>query len=257
MTLQAYFDASARQSGLFCVAGYAFTKSKVAKFDRDWSKLFGKYGGCHLRELASRNGRFKGIGDAESERLFKGAVEIINRRMSYGVVISCSLPEIDALLPKWIHGFEHAYPVCCHLVMTQLGMFLADNLRTESVDYFFEDGDEYAGVARDFMSRTLDVPVLKTLYRHASHRFVDKTEAIALQAADLLAWEWAKFMDETVKHPKRRTRRSLIALMTKNAQFDSTRYEGHHIEGETLATFCRKVHELGILQLRSQTSRRD
>lgn len=176
----------------------------------------------------------------------RGAVEIINDRMSYGVVISCLLPEMMALLPRWIRGFEHPYPVSCHLAMTGMGNLLTDRGRPETVDYFFEQGDEYDGSARTFMGRAVDVPELKASYRHQSHAFVGK-QALAVQAADLLAWEWAKYMDETVAHKTRPMRQSLMALMSKNGDFDS-RYSGIHATGDGLAKFCRQVTGLGLLQ---------
>jgi hypothetical protein len=249
MTLYAYFDASARPNGMFCVAGYAFTRPQIRRFDRDWKALFGVYGGCHMRELATRNGRFKGISDDDLERLMRGAVGIIKRHASFGVVISCVLDEIHPLLPKWIRGFEHAYPVCCHLAMSRLAMLLIDSDRSESIAYFFESGDDYTGSARGFMRRTEDTPQLKESYRHTSHAFVDKSEALALQAADFLAWDWAKYMDETITHKKRPMRLSLMHLMSANGDFDP-RYAGIHATGHE--RFCREVTELGLMQRREE-----
>jgi hypothetical protein len=247
MALQAFFDASSRSSGFYCVAGYAFSKLRLKKFEIEWRRLFARYGGCHMHELATRNGKFKGLGTEEQERLVRGAVEIINERMSYGVVISCLLPEMMALLPRWIRGFEHAYPVCCSLAMSGLGNLLRDRQRPETVDYHFERGDEYDGAAGAFMQRTFDVPLLKESYRHRSHQFVAK-QTPGCQAADMLAWEWAKYIDETVAHKKRLMRLSLVSLMGKNGDFDS-RYSGIHATGDSLANFCRQVTDLGLLQL--------
>jgi hypothetical protein len=246
--LKAYFDASKRESGTFCVAGYAFTSSQVKKFDREWWALFGGYGGCHMTDLANKRGAFEGISEKEASRLVRGAIAIIKRRAAYGAVISCELPEIDRLLPKWIIGFQHAYPVCCHLAMTAMGNFIADK-RGDSISYFFESGDLYSGVAHWFMGRTEDVPELKESYRHYSHTFIGKDDALALQAADVLAWEWTKFRDETLNRRVRKMRKSLIVLMADDkGDFNEKQYTGIHATGDPLRKFCRQVHELGLLQ---------
>ena len=184
----------------------------------------------------------------------KGAVKIINKRMSYGVVISCALQEIHALLPKWIKGFEHAYPVCCHLAMGRLGMLLTDNGRRDGIAYFFESGISTRVQLATSWDALGTSPELKESYQHASHRFVRKDEAVALQAADFLAWEWAKYMDESVMQKKRKMRLSLMALMSKNGNVDE-RYAGIHATGQPLVKFCKQTRALGLLQREEDLTR--
>ena len=45
--LNAYFDASSRTSGIFSLAGVAFAKPQVKKFDKEWWKLF-EIGRAHV-----------------------------------------------------------------------------------------------------------------------------------------------------------------------------------------------------------------
>lgn len=248
MVLQAYFDASERPSGLFCVAGYAFATPQVKKFDKEWRAVFGNYGGCHMKELAHCRGRFSGISHLEAGELQKRAVRVIKDRASFGVVVSCNLKEIGELLPSWIDGFQHAYPVCCNVAMTALGVKLDLCGISDDVAYFFEDGDQFSGVAHRFMSRTDDVPELKLSYHHVSHTFISKDKAQPLQAADMLAWEWTKYMDETSAQRKRPMRKSLAALMSLNGDFDS-RYEGVHLTGQQLHRFMAEVSRLGLKQV--------
>ena len=114
--LEAYFDESERVRGIFCVAGFAFFKPQAKKLAKEWIALFPE--GCRMSELASGNGRFRNRTKPERERLQKDAVRNINRRMTFGVAVSCDLREIEKLLPKGVEGFEHAYPVCCGIAMT-------------------------------------------------------------------------------------------------------------------------------------------
>lgn len=255
VVLKAYFDASERANGTFCVAGYAFTKAQVKKFDKAWWRLFGKYGGCHMTDLANKNGAFSSISDKEARRLIKEAVAIINKRISYAAVISCNVHEMEALLPRWIVGFKGAYPVCCHLAMHAMGNIVREQ-EPSRIAYAFESGDRYQGEAHAFMSRVLDTPTLKDSYRHSSHSFVDKDDALALQAADILAWEWAKFRDETLDQRKRLMRLSLMNLLGPDGNFKSDQYTGIHATGEPLRKFCAQVEELGLMQLREDAANR-
>jgi hypothetical protein len=124
--LQAYFDESERESGVFCVAGFAFASQQVKKFAKEWSRLFAVYpGGLHMRDLAQRTRSFRGITVEEQQRLIVEAVKIVTRRMSAGFAISCNAHEVKRLDPR-VHGFGNAYSLCCHLNMAAVGRFLKD-----------------------------------------------------------------------------------------------------------------------------------
>lgn len=251
--LNAYFDASARKPGTFCVAGYVFAKPQVKKFDRQWWALFGIYGGTHMKELAGGYGRFKGVDAPTRGALLIDAVQIIRQRISFGVAVSCDLNEINSLLPTWMQGFEHAYPVCCHIAMTALGMKVKDSGHSDDIAYFFEDGDDYSASAHKFMDRASHIPELRESYCYGSSTFICKRKALALQAADILAWEWAKYMDETVgrrNQPLRRPmRKSLAALVRDGNDYDSKHYQVSHITGIPLRRYLKSVTELGLMEI--------
>jgi hypothetical protein len=65
-------------------------------------------------------------------------------------------------------------------------------------------------------------------------------------AADMLAWEWAKFEDETLALGLRPMRKSLHALVDSSLK----QYCGMHITGPVLVNFMYKVTKLGLLQRR-------
>jgi len=105
-----------------------------------------------MTDLALKKKQFKGISDKEAHRLIQRATSIINKCASFGVVVSCSIRELEPLLPKWIHGFEGTYPVCCHMAMTTLGDLVGE---AEEIAYFFESGHRHQAQAHGFMSRVL------------------------------------------------------------------------------------------------------
>ena len=254
LMLKAYFDESERTKGVFSVAGFAYRRADAKRCGREWMKLFGSYGGCHMTDLANRRKAFKGISDSEAERLIHAAVAIINRRAIYGVAVSCHVDEMISLLPTWIDGFQGAYPVCCHAAMMTLGNLIRATGPIERVHYFFESGHDLQAAAHHFMGRVSDVQILKESYLHGSDSFVPKEEMPQLQTADILAWEWAKYWDETVIEGKRLMRKSLVAMLThgsKNpANFNAERVKFVHLTGLPLRRFAKQVADLGLSQIR-------
>jgi hypothetical protein len=246
--LEAYFDESERDRGLFAVAGYAFAKAQAKSFSKEWFALFGTRG-CRMSELAAGNGRFRGVPSSERARLQKEAVKIITARISWGVAVSCDISEMDGLLPKHISGFEHAYPVCCHMAMTMLGMLVTDRAMNEQIAYFFETGHEFEGRARRFIEYMAKVPDEIKTSRHCADAWVAKDAALPLQAADMLVWEWGKYWDETRTKGKRPMRKSLIALLTDGSgkpQY-SKRYRVTHLTGEPLRNAMDGVRRLELI----------
>jgi hypothetical protein len=249
VVLHAYFDASSRTNGVFTVAGLAFAKQQVKKFDKEWWELFGKYGGCHMKDLTHGTGGFHGIGTVEAGELLKQAIGIINKRISFGVSVSCDKNELNSLLPTWIQGFEHAYPVCCHMAMFFLGTHIGNNFRGEEIAYFFETGDEHSASAHRFMQSISRMPELKGKCLYHSHSFIEKKNALSLQAADICAWEWAKYWDETAINRVRGMRNSLKALIRSNGELDTKRHKMIFLTGEPLKQWADGVKALGLLQL--------
>jgi Protein of unknown function (DUF3800) len=253
--LQAYFDESERESGVFCVAGFIFAKPQVKKFVKEWSRLFDAYpGGLHMRDLTARTRSFSGISRQEQTRLIVGAVQIITHRVSAGFAVSCNAKEVEALSPliRGMRGYEHAYPLCCHLSMIAVGDFLKKKDISDRVTYVFEAGHPRESEAREFMRRIIEIPELKEGYRHSGDAFLPKEDAIPLQAADMLAWEWAKFRDETLDQSIRPIRRSLRALFENNVD----RYFGAHVTGAPLQRFFFQLREMGLLELELQAKRK-
>jgi len=242
---EAYFDESERTGGTFAVAGYAFSPPQARKFTKEWRDLFGGQI-CRMAELTAKRGTFDGISNQERDRLIREAVKLINKRISFGVAISVNVSEINSLSPKWIQGFGHAYPVCCHFAMAGIGTALEKAEYADDVAYFFEAGHAYESEARRFLTHvTSKAGPLKAYYRHRSDTFAPKTDAVPLQAADMLAWEWTKCQDETIEQRMRPVRRSLRALVESNV----SRYTVLHFTGPLLARYLRTVRDLGLSQL--------
>jgi hypothetical protein len=240
--LHAYFDESERMGGLLCVAGYVFSPEQARKFTKEWQRLFGKYGGLHMREFIHLRGRFKEITQQERDRMLCEAVNIINRRITLGVAISCHTHEVDAISAKFVRGYGHAYPLCCHLAMSDAVIGLNEAGYQGNIAYVFEAGHAHEAEARDFVKVAALNDELRSMFRYHSDAFIPKSDAVPLQAADLLAWEWAKCQDETIEQPIRHVRKSLKSLFLHAPK----RYKVAHCTGDMLKEYMHNIRELAF-----------
>ena len=150
--LAAYFDASRMDSGVFCVAGFAFGRDRAKKAERAWRALWGNTI-CHMADLHTRKkgSVFADWTSEQAGRRLKDCVRIINAHASYAVCVSCDLPEIERLAPMsaakgseiYLDAFRRAYATCCHLAMASLGNIVRENSGVPAVAYFFGSGDQY------------------------------------------------------------------------------------------------------------------
>ncbi|MGI0085482.1 MAG: DUF3800 domain-containing protein [Nitrososphaerales archaeon] len=243
--LRAFFDESERENGLVCVAGYVFASEQARELAKEFRAEFARYGGFHMNELIPKRRGYKNISDDERNRLIESAVNIVRERFSYGVAVTVNKHEYEAQAPRFIRGFKNAYPFLCHLAMSAVPYLAERNGDHRLVHYVFEAGHPFEPEAMFAVGQVAKVPELKTHYRYAGHSFLPKADAVPLQAADLLAWETAKFKDETLDQRVRGMRLSLRSLFTA----DTKRYQVSFCEGATLTRSLGKYRALGIEQI--------
>ena len=234
--LEAYLDESERPDGSFCVAGYAFTSEQLKRFNREWSDLTGGRV-FHTKDVIGRRKAFKYLVDnEESNRLIREAVGVIDRHITFGVAWSCDINEFRACAPAWCRGFREAYTILCYWVTIAFGKLARESgIGDGRIAYFFESGHKFEAEARDLMKFLSMRPDYKRASGHYADSFIPKGEASALEAADLLAWEWTKFLGETVRQKKRRMRKSLRALVSDGGgPQQDPRYKLLHVTGERL-----------------------
>ena len=238
--LEAYFDESERANGLLCVAGYVFAAPQARKLTKEFRAAFGSYGGFHMKELVHKRKGYKGISDKERARLVKRAVDIVNKRFTYGVAITVNRHEYETQAPRWIRGFKNAYPYLCHMAMLAVATLAEKHNDPGPITYIFEAGNPFEAEARDAVKQVATTPELKRLYRHSGDAFLPKADAVPMQAADLLSWETAKFKVETEDENLRPIRESLLSLLAANPK----RYHVSFCGGATLTRTLKKYGQL-------------
>jgi len=266
VVLEAYFDASKRDDGAFCVAGFAFGYDRAKKATHDWKQLWGDTQ-CHMTDLSANPPRedFKGWSNDQAKERIEAAISIINRLASFGVAVSVDVAEFASLAPTVadpgsqmvLNGFRTPYAVCCHSAMAAMARLTGGG---EDIAYFFEFGDKDQGESAAFTSWIKAHGALsRRLYGMRSHSILDAADSRLFEMADIFAWEWAKHvqrdknrypLDENGVTRQRGSLRALLGdgLQKKNeTNVLSANRRGWHISGEPLERYFRRVSELELL----------
>jgi hypothetical protein len=207
--IQAYFDESGTdaQSPITCVAGYLFKSDQCLLFDAEWKAILNRHGikYFHMTECAHGTGQFDAKSKDERVEIEKRLIGIIKRRAEIGIVTSvCRSDFAQFSVPEWRHrGGE--YILCLQWCLAGVAAWVAKHGLKGKISYFFEAGHRLESRANQAMNWLARQPLSGECLYH-SHTFIQKEAALALQAADLLAWQWRrdwmnKFGD------KRRSRR--------------------------------------------------
>jgi hypothetical protein len=245
--LQAYFDESERTSGLLCVAGYVFAPAQARKFTKEFKAAFGDYGGFHMADLVARRQGYKGISDSERDSLIKEAVRIVTKRFSYGVAVTVRITEYESQAAVLVRGLKGAYAFLCHMAMTSVPYLMRKHSDPGPVTYIFEAGRAHMGEAEFIVNKMSTTIETRRHYLYSGHAFLPKADAVPLQAADLLAWESAKFKDESIDGD-RDIRKSLQTLF----EADTKRYHVSFCEGQHLTRALNKYKAMGLEQVQGE-----
>lgn len=245
--LRAYFDESGRPNGLLCVAGICFAGDQARRLGKEFRDAFGKYGGFHMKDVVHKRNGFVGISDEDRNRLVREAVAIVKKRFCYGVVVSVNIEEYKKVAPRFIRGLRSAYPFLCHMAMTAVRKKVNEFDDKREINYVFEAGHPQQGEAELLVGQMAATAELRKMYQYWGHSFLPKADAIPLQAADLLAWEVAKFQHETVDEEiePREIRQSLLTLLNG----ETRRFHFSFCGGASLEKAMRKYAALGIEQI--------
>lgn len=211
--LYAFFDESERQNGVFVVAGVLFDQTAALQFDYEWRALHGARLPFHMADLVGGRRIYKGLPQAERDNLLKLSVALINRHRALSVAVVCKTQDMEDAAPEWAKELSHAYTMCAHFCLALTSQWLDERKDKRPVTYYIEAGHKHEGAANRLFNSARRFDNFKTLYQYGDHDFIGKQDATPLHAADLWAWEFAKYYDETHLQRTRVMRGSTIALM--------------------------------------------
>lgn len=114
-------------------------------------------------------------------------------------------------------GHHGAYVLCLQWCITGVAGWVARHrLQGQgSIAYFFESGHRLQSIANEALDALSRSPKMSAACLYGSHSFLPKQGAMALQAADLLAWQWQKDWRNRFSEPRRGRRADLESLVEK------------------------------------------
>jgi hypothetical protein len=208
--IHAYFDESGSHSGsvVTCVAGYLFTTEQLQRFEVEWRDALDRLSiaSFHMVDCAHGTGNFKGVPAPDRAELVKRLIGIIKRRAEIGIVASVRPADYKPFVDGGPTGEFGAYILCLIWCVAGVSAWIGKHGLSGKVAYFFESGHQLQRGANEAMYRMANGERFRNLCLYHSHTFIGKDGSKAIQAADLLAWQWHREWDNRFGK-KRRTRR--------------------------------------------------
>lgn len=214
-SMQACFDdGGTGDASITCVAGYFLPDEQLAAFKGKWRELLGPRR-FHMVDLVHGYKDFADMSPAERDKLVRGLIETIKQHMTLGVAMSIShaahesrRDQMNALKVKMRSPFAMAAALC----LAESSRWLERSAIAEEIAYSFETGNRKQGDANNWLAMISNNESMESRYNYVSHGFVKKNRLAALDAADLLGWEWIQECKRLSGAEKRLRRKSLDSL---------------------------------------------
>lgn len=213
---EVYFDESGTHDGspMMTMAGYLFDREQARRFSRDWEKCLKRLGlpAAHMTDCATGNADYANMPLEQRILSEKLLIENIKRRSILGFSVA-----VDPQLYDDVMGpFATSMPAYSYLLMVAVAAVRQWATTTNydgRIAYFFESGHRHASEANQYMNMIAEYgpEVIEFMYYYA-HAFLDKRNALPLQAADMLAWLHRNHLIK-VREGRTRPRADFLALV--------------------------------------------
>ena len=212
MLFESYFDESGSDdnSPVLCVAGYVFSNDQAKHLDREWRGVLEAHALRYFRmsECAHGSGIFRDMSKDERTTVATKMIQIIKRRAERGFAVTVDEAEYrmvtSAAPPSSKPLFGDAYSWCVHACIAGVGSWINYHRVSVTTSFFFESGHKSQTAANRTMNLLFDSPLAKAQYGYVTHSFIEKTSFSPIQAADILAWQWAKDYKRRLQGKSRR-----------------------------------------------------
>jgi hypothetical protein len=200
--VSAFFDESHNDT-VFCVAGYIFQKARLKRFDAGWQYMLREYALPFFRMSACAHGNkpFDRLSRDEQIKVATKAISLIRGHASCGIAIAIERKNFKIPKNKIVVS---PYELCAWTSLVGIAAWLAEQRETGKVAYFFEAGDAAEGHANALMHKIFSIPKLHAMYHYSSHSFIEKESCSAVQAADVLAWQFLQECKRTLAGESKR-----------------------------------------------------
>lgn len=213
-------SADESHSRVFAVSGIFGSESdwhslKEAWIDRTGGRIF------HAVDCETNQGDFAVTSETENKTLYKDLTQLLCRSKLMGCSHAVDLSGWRNAFPGTLDaGSDISYYTCFRNVVQECGDLALLSIPQEKVEFTFDQRPESnynAGILYDYMAKLKSWPASSYLQEKIS--FASR-KYVGIQAADLIARETMKHLDNIVGPVARPTRRSYTALSeTKRFKF--------------------------------------
>ena len=185
-----YFDVSGHPDGtdVLSVGGVVANAGQLARFEKEWKKVLADYGvsSLHMKHFAHSTGEYAAWKGDEGRRIaiLSKLIAIIKARVRHSFVCSIYMPDYRAIdKVNGIRAVHSPFALAgCTCIRRMQNWATAKGFDPNKLVFAFEDGDADQSNFAQAARRDHGVnPV-----------FMSKAQAVAFQAADLLAYEHLK-----------------------------------------------------------------
>jgi len=229
LTLTGYFDASGVHDGSTTVvlAGWISSDTGWTAFEEEWREALDHYGlpMFHMREFAHSRGAFERWSEPQRRIRFSHFAEIITKYTLSSIAVAVPVKEFEAEFT--LDARRHVggpYGFAASALFMQAARFVEESLKPEGtpfqIAYVFESGDLGVGqLLKLFQANQMDEEQAAKFHL-LSFRVEDKRKFVALQAADILAYELYQHFPRQMGTDPRPPRRYNLNQLAANKSWD-------------------------------------
>ncbi|MES0095093.1 MULTISPECIES: DUF3800 domain-containing protein [unclassified Mesorhizobium] len=216
MRLEAYIDESGDDGGfpIQIVGGYVVRPEDARFVETAWAAVLRKYGDLpyfHMVECAPEppSGVFKGMPKERRIQLQTELMDLINRHVAFSIICSTPLGRYDGYNKdgKYIDPYTYLVGNVSDIIYDIANIYFRDC----EVSLFYESGHKNGNTAYEYFNdRKIHRP-------RTSFSFMDKRASGMIQAADIIVWQYAKFIKDMVQS-ERGPRKDFRSLLTVPAR---------------------------------------
>lgn len=212
--LEAYFDESHTQFA-FGLGGYLAPADEWKRFNAKWVEFLAGYKlqRFHMADCESQQEEFRGWTVARCHQAVRDAISILNSHSIIGINWGCFLDDYkDHPVPE---GQSRPDPYhLCFVKCVALALFEADNFGVdEEIAFLFDRRKKFQHKAHDLFDRMIRQESSSRINaRIGLLAFGDSYKVLPLQAADIMAYEARKELENSIRAPHLGPRKSLTGL---------------------------------------------
>jgi len=214
--MSAYFDESTSESSpIIVVAGFLSTDVEWALFETEWKDVLAEFGisAFHMHCFAHRKDEFAGMPEPRRKALLGKLLNIITKRVKLGFASVVHWREFESVFTGADRDYAGSpYNLACTACQLDIGEWAQRNDQAEPIAYFYDAGHKDAAeVARIFLETKNQTG--RNEYRLGSITFEHDNVLVPLQAADIAAYEFWRWLHEHFADTTRHGRYPLEKLV--------------------------------------------